>query len=130
DARLQSIQGAPPPPPFYTPVPLAQALSSVALDYTCEGYSHDTADIVVSEIVEWQWAGGGRVFSVGSINAPKSLHVDGNMAALFRNVLHHNGVVFRLNLLAIGQDGHAAVKSFDGSAWSTDWDDHGAGFSS
>ena len=50
------------------------------------------------------------------------------MSALFRNVLHHNGVVFRLNVLAIGQDGHFDLKSFDGSAWSADWDDHGAGF--
>jgi Repeat of unknown function (DUF346) len=83
---------------------------------------------VMSEIVEWVWGSGGRVFSAGSIAATQALHVDPNMSALFRNVLHHNGVVFRLNVLAIGQDGHFDLKSFDGSAWNADWDDHGAGF--
>jgi hypothetical protein len=131
DARLDaiptSVGGRPPPaiPPDYTPVTLAEARGPYSWDYACNFVDGDR---VISQIVEWVWGSGGRVFSAGSINAAQALHVDPNMSALFRNVLHHNGVGFRLNLLAISNSGHFDLKSFDGSAWSADWDDHGAGF--
>jgi hypothetical protein len=69
---------------------------------------------VISELIDWQKPNGGRVFSAGSIAAGQSLHADDKMAALFRNVLHHYGIVFRLNAMAIGQDGNLYTKSFDG----------------
>jgi hypothetical protein len=130
DARLDSIPtGSHPPPanpPDYTPVTLARALFGQTWDYAVDFVQDD--NLVMSEIVEWVWGSGGRVFSVGSIAATQSLHADENMAALFRNALHHNGVIFRLNVLAISRDGHFSLKAFDGSAWNEDWDDHGPGF--
>jgi hypothetical protein len=130
DARLDSIPTGsyPPPgvPPDYRPVTLAKALFGQTWDYEVNFVQDD--NLVMSEIVEWVRGSGGRVFSAGSIAAAQALHVDPNMSGLFRNALHHNGVVFRLNVLAIGQDGHFQLKSFDGSAWSAGWDDHGAGF--
>src|SRR5262245_585542 len=130
DARLDSIPEDyyrhPDIPPDYRPVTLAKAPSGEAYDYEWNYVQRD--NLVMSEIVEWVWGSGGRVFSAGSIAAPKALHDDQKMAALFRNALHHNGVVFRSNALAIGQDGHFNLRSYDGSAWSANWDDHGAGF--
>jgi hypothetical protein len=142
DSAVGRIPGAPLPlPSDYTPVVLATGYGDIdgwnitPLNYKCE---HEcgpedpvpcSADVVISEITDWQWASGGHVFSVGSINAAKSLHMDEKMAALFRNVLHHNGVVFQLNLMAIGQDGRFNHKTFGGSTWSTGWSDHGTGFS-
>jgi hypothetical protein len=129
--RTASFSGSTPPPmspPDYTPSVLAQARSSISFDYAGVFNPNVTTLRVASEIAEWVWSSGGRVFSAGSIAASQALHADGKMAALFRNALHHNGVVFRLNVLAIGQDGHFDLRDFDGSAWSAGWDDHGAGF--
>jgi hypothetical protein len=129
--RTATFPGSTPPPPSpgdYTPSVLAQGRGSISFDYI--GTSNpDTANLrVVSEIAEWVRSGGGRVLSVGSINASQTLHADEHMAALFRNALHANGVVLRLNVLAIGQDGHFEMRGFDGSAWTAGWEAHGAGF--
>ncbi|WNG41355.1 hypothetical protein F0U61_52430 [Archangium violaceum] len=119
----------------YEPTVLAQGYSKQhRFDYHCDWIDVDNSNSVVSEIIDWQWPnGGGRVFSVGSIAAGQSLHVDAKMSSLFRNVLHHHGVVFRLSAMAIGPDGHIYDKSFDGQDWlpsSTTWEDAGGGFGS
>lgn len=134
DARLKQLPNpavTPPLPPEYTPVVLAEGRSTrQRLDYHANWHPNPTGE-VISEMVDWAWAGGGRVFAAGSIATAKGLHADDKLPALFRNALHQNGVVFRLNVMAIGQDGHFYNKAFDGEAWTpsfTTWDDAGAGF--
>ena len=139
DATLQSLSQNPetgqpllplPPavPASYTTLKvLAQASNSIGADYRLNWWTY-TPGAVVSEIVEWVWSGGGRVFSAGSIAAGQAVHDDEKMSALFRNALHANGVQFKLNVMAIGQDGHFDMKAFDGSTWSTGWTDLGSGF--
>lgn len=133
-ATMQPPSPLPPSPPSnYTPSLLAQAKSSVGWDYRINEWSlpspqNPATTTVVSEIVEWVWSGGGRVFSAGSIAAGQAVNADPNMSALFRNALHANGVKFKLNVMAIGQDGHFDMKAFDGSTWSTGWTDQGGGF--
>ncbi|PTL80328.1 N,N-dimethylformamidase beta subunit family domain-containing protein [Vitiosangium sp. GDMCC 1.1324] len=132
DVRLQQIPGSNTPaiPSDYTPVVLAEGRGSQGrFDYECNWVG--SSNNVISEIIDWQKPNGGRVFSAGSIAVGQALHADDTLAALFRNVLHHQGVVFRLNAMAIGQDGHFYNKSFDGQNWlpsSTTWEDTGSGF--
>lgn len=134
DAQLTAIPGpyTPPAPADYTPRSLAHCtLTTKRLDYRAERAAE--AHAVISEIIDWERSGGGRVLAMGSINAPWMLQADPHVAPFLRNALHHMGVVFRLNVLAIGRDGRFKNKWFDGSGWGpsfTDFQDLGTGFGS
>lgn len=133
DTRLQQIPGSLTPSisPDYTPVVLAEGRSGEQrIDYQANWI--DGLNQVMSEITDWVKPGGGRIFAAGSIAAGQGLSADPAFAALFRNALHAMGVVFRVNALAIGQDGHLNNKYFDGTSWGpsgSTWEDMGGGFS-
>ena len=86
---------------------------------------------VVSEIIDWERAEGGRVLAIGSINAGYSLHADPNMSTMFRNGLHHLGIVDVVNVMAV--DANGALRNrwlSDGTWWPiNDWQHLGTGFS-
>lgn len=130
DARLQSIPGSftPPIPGSYNPVVLAEGRGNQSrLDYQCNWVG--SSNSVISEVIDWQKSGGGRVFAAGSIAAGQALHADNKWAALFRNVMHHNGVRFNLQATAIGTDGNLYARPHDGSSWLTrTWENWGGGF--
>lgn len=147
DAILSEIpQGGLAPRPLptiaddYNPVVLAKAdfakaqptldeypdhASLVTLSYDLEPAPTSGA---ISHIIDWPRTGGGRVFSIGSINAGRSLHEDPKMAALCRNALHHMGVVDRLNILSRDTNGWLKNRYFDGANWYGAWDDLHDGF--
>ena len=115
DASLSQIPGHPAGGPDVAV--LAQGRgdgSQLLFDYRLNAVP--SAGAVISEIVEFP-SGAGGVFSAGSIATGQSLHADPKMAALFRNVLHHFGVAFRLHATAIGADGRAADLEYDGERW-------------
>jgi hypothetical protein len=117
------------PQPGYTPVVLAKGR-----DITNGGFRNyagtpiASSSGVMSQIIDWQKTGGGRVFAAGSINAGHAVHGDNKMASLFRNALHHHGIVFKLGLGVIGSNGHVNYKFLDGTNWSLVWQDLGTGF--
>ena len=132
DARVQSIPGPynPSLPPDYDPIVLAAGRGSQSrLDYQANWVPGTNE--VLSEIIDWQWDGGGRILSAGSIAAGVALHDDGKMASLLRNALHHFGVIHRVDAMAIGLDGSFQHKWFDGASWGPSfgsWEDMGPGF--
>jgi N,N-dimethylformamidase len=138
DVRIVNIPSGistTPTPSNYSPQVIADVGGSgvwageTALNHDLEPISGYVG--IKSEIIDWPQSGGGRVFSIGSINVGRTLHDDPKFSMMFRNALHHLGLATRLNLLSIGTDGRVKYKSFDGQVWSpsvTGWLNHGDSF--
>jgi hypothetical protein len=131
DVTVTRISGDRPPlPDDYTP---PRVLAHCQTDATQFDYATNLVFVpngVISEVIDWQPTGGGRVFAVGSIGASAALRADRSLAVTLRNALHHMGIVFRLNVSAIGAGGHFVNKSFDGTSWDASFLDMGMPFAS
>lgn len=98
--------------------------TEIKLDY---GFGQvPSSGVVISEMIEWS-SGAGRVFAAGSIASGNALH-EKKMAALFRNVLHHFGLVFRVQVSAIGTNGNLVDVEYDGESWGSPVEDATGGF--
>jgi hypothetical protein len=111
---------------------LAQGtMDAIYWNERCEEIPANGTQRVVSEMINWTKPGGGSVFAAGAIAIGKALHTDDKLAALFRNVLHADGVVVRATAMWIGTDGRLKQRRHDGINWlafNASLDDLGAGF--
>jgi hypothetical protein len=142
DVTLEAIPGVGKPTGNEDDKPkqLARAEVTTAgryVDYRCDDVRCPPGDpcatpptsptpFVISEMIDWQRAAGGRVFAAGAIAVGSKLGTDPQVAALARNVLHHFGVKQRVDLFVVTSDGRVRWRWYDGgSNWSptTDWHD-------
>lgn len=134
DVRLSTIPAGAPKPTPTPPEPrlLAQASPEPIVPDIQDAYWDYHVNVaprgVLSEMIDWERAAGGRVFAAGAIGVSGKLASSPKLGSLLRNVLHHFGLSHRLNFLAVSSNGRVRNKWHHGDVWGPsmyDWQDLG-----